>query len=97
MPRLTAGRLDTRPSQAFVLGHVFQLPLDDAVKARCLIGIALDGIGDVLLGITTEMRGLTQHGPETAALKQEPLQRLRALRPAGRKKSPPCAPGWTWA
>src|SRR4030088_1807120 len=65
---------------------VFQPPLDDAVKAQRLAGIPLDGVSDVLPGVTAKMGGLTQHRPETAALKQQPLQRLRALRPACRKK-----------
>ncbi len=53
-----------------------QLLVDDAVQALGLVGIAVDGVLDLLWRIHAEMVRLAEHRAHAAHLEHQPLQRV---------------------
>mmetsp|Transcript_5361 Transcript_5361/g.20336 ORF Transcript_5361/g.20336 Transcript_5361/m.20336 type:complete len:301 (-) Transcript_5361:269-1171(-) len=70
------------------VGRMGQPLVDDRVEPFRLVGVALDGIGQLLLGIDPEVMGLAQHGPDAAHLEHQPLQHFVLAAGVGRQQPP---------
>ena len=52
-----------------------QAAIEDAEEALALVGVPVDGVGDLLRGVHAEVVRLTEHRPRAAHLEEDPLQR----------------------